>query len=459
MRSVVQIYVEGYQEPEAHEILNPRQLTAQVWTGSGFFIKLEGEEGYILTNAHVIRNATAINVMTYMTSEEVFDVHILGYVSSLEPDVALLKLTNDSLAKIKTLIDDLPSLSFANLDKVRRGTEIKAIGYPLGMIEPNITGGEVTNFVSGNEYHIERIVTDAAINPGNSGGPSIIEGGKVVGLNTSIIFNANSVGFITPISYVKRVLGNLANNNEATLADLGASFQKNSKANAEYLGMEEVFGIIICDVDKGGFLDTAGIKKGDVLVSIDREKIDRHGIMKGKEGVFNTIYDKVRLLTLNEDVELEYYRAGKKYISNGRVLKTIEKPIDNQFDISYLSYMSFGGMIIQEVSYEILDALNDVIGTTYEQLKDILAHKDKKIIVTHLDLNSQANRVFVRTGDVIGKVNGEEIHNLVDFKKIINKSLNSEDKTVFIEFESGSIGQFKIEEQVGVQRKKMKKGA
>ncbi len=454
MKSVVQIYVEGFNEPGPSEILNPRQLSPQVWTGSGFFIEVDGEEGYILTNGHVVRNATAINVMTYMTSEEVFDVHILGYVRSLEPDVGLLKLTNESLAKIRTQVDKIPSLLFADLADVKRGAEIKAIGYPLGMAEPNITGGEITNFISGNEYNIERMVTDAAINPGNSGGPSIIEGGRVVGLNTSIIFNANSVGFITPISYVRRILGNLAGNHEASLAELGATFQKNSEANAKYLKMDDVRGIILCEIFKGGFFDSAGLKRGDVLLSIDGEEIDRHGILKNG----NNVYDKVRLLALSKEVLLSYFRSGKISHGSAMVVNSTLNPIVNQFDISNISFMSFGGMIVQEVSYEILDALNDVVGTTYDQLKDILAHKDKKIVVTHLDLNSQANRLFVRAGDIIGKANGEEIHSLTDFKVIINNTLAGEDKKLLIEFESGAIGHFIIEEQVGIQRKKLKKG-
>jgi len=457
MKSVVQICVEGYCEPGPNEVLNPRQFSPQVWTGSGFFIEIDGEDGYILTNGHVVRNATAINVMTYMTSEEVYDVHILGYVSCLEPDVGLLKLTNESMAKILTKIEKIPSLKFADLDSVRRGTEIKAIGYPLGMVEPNITGGEVTNFISGNEYNIERIVTDAAINPGNSGGPSIIEGGRVVGINTSIVFNANSVGFITPVSYVKRVLRNLVDDHVATLAELGGSFQKNSEANAKHLGMDTVSGLIICHVDKGGLLESAGIEKGDVLLSIDNQSIDRHAIIHDRFGNFKNIFDKVRLLALCDEVELEYFRSGSVYKSMGKVINPADEAIVNQYDISNISYTLFGGMIVQEISFEILDALNDVVGTTYQQLKDILAHKEKKIIVTHLELNSQANRLFVRPGDIIGKVNGESIHDLTDFKKIVNKASAEPTRKVMIEFESGAMGHFEVEEQVGIHRKKLKK--
>ena len=112
---------------------------------------------------------------------------------------------------------------------------IKAIGYPLGMVEPNITGGEITNFISGSEFSSERFVTNAAINPGNSGGPSITEDGKVIGLNTAVIVDAENIGFITPASFIKIIIDNLILLSEPHFAGIGGKLQKNAENFNLYL--------------------------------------------------------------------------------------------------------------------------------------------------------------------------------------------------------------------------------
>jgi serine protease Do len=169
-----------------------------VWSGSGFFISYEGLEGHMVTNAHVVRNAVKVEISSMLTSEERFEAEVVGLVKNLEPDVALIKLSDGELQRFrKHAIKDIEYLELREGASPSRGEEIKAIGYPMGMIEPNITGGEITNFVSGSEYSTERFVTNAAINPGNSGGPSISEDGRVVGLNTAVMTNADNIGFIT----------------------------------------------------------------------------------------------------------------------------------------------------------------------------------------------------------------------------------------------------------------------
>ena len=204
MSGVVQVHIEGNIEEDIQSVMNPSIKIPGIWSGSGFFIKYNDLEGYIVTNAHVIRNSVKVEISSMLTSEERFDAEVVGLVKLLEPDVALIKLADEELQRFKKIaIRDIEYLELQQGSSPSRGEEIKAIGYPMGMTEPNISGGEITNFVSGSEYTTERFVTDAAINPGNSGGPSVNKDGRVVGLNTAIMVGAENIGFITPASFVK----------------------------------------------------------------------------------------------------------------------------------------------------------------------------------------------------------------------------------------------------------------
>ncbi|MBP9682792.1 MAG: trypsin-like peptidase domain-containing protein [Bacteriovorax sp.] len=222
MNAVVRIHVKGTPDNNLNAILDPRLIERGDWVGSGFFIKIGDEEGYILTNAHVARNAEHIEVRSVLTSDEPFKVNVVGLVETLEPDVALLKFSNEELTRFKKIsrFRKIPYLEFAHSEDISRGEEIKAIGYPLGMVEPNMSGGEISNFIAGSLDAVERFVTDAAINPGNSGGPAILKNSKVVGLNTAIIMEASNIAFITPIHIVKSILPQLLKGKEVKLSKI-----------------------------------------------------------------------------------------------------------------------------------------------------------------------------------------------------------------------------------------------
>ena len=103
MSGVVQIHVEGNLEEDIQSVLNPAIKIPGLWTGSGFFVKYENLEGYIVTNAHVARNAVKIEISSMLTSEERFEAEVVGLVKKLEPDVALLKLTYKELQRLARL--------------------------------------------------------------------------------------------------------------------------------------------------------------------------------------------------------------------------------------------------------------------------------------------------------------------------------------------------------------------
>ena len=265
-----------------------------------------------------------------LTSEERFEAEEVDLVKTLEPDEALLRLTDKELLRFKTLaLRDIEYLEHREGSSPSRGEEIKAIGYPIGMVEPNIFGGEITNFISGSEYTTERFVTDAAINPGNSGGPGVNSNGKVVGLNTAVMIDADNIDFLTPAGFVKIILDNLLEQNEPHFSGIGGKLQKNADNFNPFLKQPSAKGVIVDKIKPGGFLEAAKIRKRDVILSINGVEFDRHGIVIGKEGRFRhkNIYDVMKLVPIGDEVEVVYLRNGEISTTNAIAMRNPENGV------------------------------------------------------------------------------------------------------------------------------------
>lgn len=441
MLSVVQLHVEGFDDLSNEQILNPEFLSTSYWTGSGFFIDIDGKPGHILTNAHVVRNSLRIKLKTMVTSNESFDVEIIGIVNSLNPDIALLKLPKYEIERFKNYYNFIPHLKLATNADVTRGTDIKAIGYPLGMEEPNISGGEITNFMAGDSEITERFVTDAAINPGNSGGPSINQDGKVVGLNTAIVVGANNVGFITPIDFIHILLQNLLENKNSNLSDLGGTFQKNSRAYCTAVGKDIVEGVIIKKTYVGGLLERAGLKKHDILLAINNIPLDRHGLVVDSDlHHHKSIYDIVRLTPIEHEVSLTYFRDEKINSTNCKTSTSPLIDLISPIRVADIQYINFCGLTVQMLNYRILEALGEITSISYETLKSVFNDDIKnKAIITHIDLGSDAEDQGLEVGDIIQSMNGEVFRSMNEMNTFLNDNIN---KMIRVETSSGSIGFF-----------------
>jgi S1-C subfamily serine protease len=442
MSGVVQIHVEGNLDEDIQSVMNPAIKIPGTWAGSGFFIKYEDLEGYIVTNAHVARNAVKVKVSSMLTSEERFEAEVVGLVKQLEPDVALIKLSDDELKRFKALaFSDIEYLELKEGSSLSRGEEIKAIGYPMGMVEPNISGGEITNFVSGSEYTTERFVTDAAINPGNSGGPSISSDGKVVGLNTAVMIGADNIGFITPAGFVKIIIDNLLQHNEPLFAGIGGKLQKNASNFDTLLKQTSPKGVIVANVSANGFLEAAGIQPRDVIISVNGIEFDRHGIVIGEEGHFRhkNIFDVIKLIPIDEQVELSYLRDGENKTTTAKAMRNPEKGIVSHPVVNEREYLEVFGLIIQELSFEIIEAMREVDGNARIDMLQIIDQDNPILAVTHVYQGTQADEMEWPVGELIVKANGQDIHSLDDLKKILSKSNN-----VLLECRNGRIGYFQV---------------
>jgi serine protease Do len=445
MSGVVQIHVEGHIEEDIQSVMIPAIKIPGIWSGSGFFVKYDSLEGHIVTNAHVVRNAVKVEISSMLTSEERFEAEVVGLVKQLEPDVALIKLTDKELLRFKKLaIKDIEYLELRGGTSPSRGEEIKAIGYPMGMVEPNITGGEITNFVSGSEYTTERFVTNAAINPGNSGGPSVNEDGEVVGLNTAVMIDADNIGFITPASFVKIIIENLLQQNEPHFAGIGGKLQKNADNFNPLLKQSQAKGVIVAKVKANGFLQAADIEPRDVILSINGVAFDRHGIVIGKEGLFRhkNIYDLVKLVPIGDTVKLVYMRNGEIRTTQASAMRNPEKGIVSNPIISERKYLEVFGMIIQQLSFEIIEAMREIDSNAQIDMLQTIDQEKPMLVVTHIHQGTQADEMEWPPGELIVKANEKEIHTIEQLQKILQQ-----DKVGFVllECRNGRIGYFRIE--------------
>lgn len=445
MNGVVQILVEGNIEEDTQSVMNPAIKIPGVWLGSGFFIKYSDLEGYIVTNAHVVRNAEKIEVSSMLTSEERFEAELVGLVKKLEPDVALIRLTEKELERFKKLaIRDIEYLELWHGVSPARGEEIKAIGYPMGMVEPNMSGGEITNFISGSEYTTERFVTNAAINPGNSGGPSVSKNGKVVGLNTAVMVEAENIGFITPAAFVKIIIENLLKQNEPHFAGIGGKLQKNAENFNTLLNQSEAKGLIVAKVEANGFLDAAGIQARDVILSINGVEFDRHGIVIGKEGHFRhkNNYDVMKLIPIGDDVEVVFHRNGEIKTSHAKAMRNPEKGVVSRPIISERKYIEIFGMIIQELSYEIIEAMRQIDVNAQIDMLQTIDQEKSMLAVTHIHQGSQADEIDWPVGEMIIKANDKEVHALDELQLIFDRNKGG---AVLLECRNGRIGYFHLD--------------
>ena len=234
--------------------------------GSGVIIR---PDGYIVTNNHVVQNATKIEVT--LNNNKTYPATVIG--TDPATDVALIKIDAAGL----------PTLKFADSDKLRLGEWVLAIGSPLGKeLRSTITAGIVSakgrsmpNY--NGEFKIESFIqTDAAVNPGNSGGALVNKAGELVGINTAIISTTGSYAgysFAVPSNIVKKIVGDLIDFGSVKRAKLGVTMSPLSDKQAKDAGLATPDGVHIEEVTKGGAADKAGVKRGDVLVMVDSTAI------------------------------------------------------------------------------------------------------------------------------------------------------------------------------------------
>lgn len=237
----------------------------QVGMGSGVIIS---EDGYIVTNNHVIEGADEIEVTTY--DNQLFKAKLVG--TDPATDIALLKVETTT---------PLPIIPMGNSDDLRLGEWVLAIGSPYDL-RSTITAGIVSakgrslpNYDG--KFRVESFIqTDAAVNPGNSGGALVNANGELVGINTSIVSLTGSYtgySFAVPVSIVSKITDDLITFGEVRRAMLGISMQNINESIKQHYNLPTADGVLVVEVAQNSPAESAGIKIGDVIVEIDARPV------------------------------------------------------------------------------------------------------------------------------------------------------------------------------------------
>lgn len=368
----------------------PGNTYKQKGLGSGFIID---QEGYILTNYHVVKDADKITVT--LADGRRFDAEVKG--SDARSDLAVIKIKADNLSVLK----------LGDSDQVKIGQWAIAIGNPygfaIGSAEPTVTVGIVSALnrsLPQKRYaqatYIDLIQTDAAINPGNSGGPLVNIKGEVIGINVAIFSPSGGsigIGFAIPVNRASSILAKLIAGKKILYGWLGVTIQDLNEGLAEYLDIPDQRGAVILNVLKGSPADRAGLEEGDVIRKFSGKEIsDVRGLLR--EIAKKDVGDLARVEVLRDN-EVKSLRV-----------KIGQRPEDLG-DLIQSAYLSWRGMQVSKITSDLVNRYR--LKTT------------SGVIVTKVEPDSLAYQAGLASGDVIITINRKRIKAIGDFKIVIKR--------------------------------------
>ena len=352
---------------------NIPQERVQRALGSGVIIS---ENGYIITNNHVIDGANEI-VVNLVGDKKEYKAKLIG------------KDKKSDLAVIKIEKENLNAVTFYNSDNVRVGDIVFAMGNPFGLHE-TITQGIVSakgrTGVGIVEYE-NFIQTDASINPGNSGGALINSAGNLIGINSAILSKSGGnvgIGFAIPSNMVTAIAGQLIENGKYTRAYLGVSISNVSENMSSFYNNN--FGALITGIEEDTPAQKAGLKRGDLIVALNNKEIKSASELKNKVGSFAP----------NTKVTIKFLR-DKQLQSRIVTLGTLS-------GVSPDGSVSYAGLEVQNIDASLRSQLR--ISPTVEG-----------VFVSNVDPSSKAGQLGILKGDIIIQVENKEIKNINEFKK------------------------------------------
>ena len=347
-------------------------------TGSGFIVT---NDGYILTNAHVVKDAD--EVMVKLNDKREFKAKVIGI--DLRTDVAVLKVN----------ANNLPKVNIGNPDTIKVGEWVAAIGAPFGL-ENTMTVGIVSakGRALPQENFVPFIQTDVAINPGNSGGPLFNLKGEVIGINSQIYSRTGGymgLSFAIPINVAMDVMGQLKSNGKVIRGWLGIAIQEVTKELSESFGMKNTNGALVAGIEKGAPAEKGGLLPGDVITKFDGKVIESSsdlpkavGNTKPGKTVVAEVFRKGSVKTLNLTVG-EMPSDQAEVIANN---KTPEKAEVNRL-----------GLVLKEAP---------------PQQRKKMSGKKGLLVV---DAQGSAAAAGIRRGDIVLALNNSEVESAEAFAK------------------------------------------
>lgn len=383
--------------------------------GSGFIIN---EDGYFLTNQHVIEGAQKIKVTVGLSPRE-YDAIVIGADESL--DIALLRIKTDEKEQIKW-----PFLPLGDSDKLRLGDNVMALGSPLGLVQ-SVNVGIVSHKhrgglkPSGRELFAELIQLQIPINPGNSGGPVLDDSGRVVGVSESILASGQNIAFCLPINSVKDIVPQLLTG-KIEQAFLGVDPTDLTPQFAKELGLSQnEKGAVLLQVLPNTPAEKAGLKAGDVILEIDGRKVT---------DAFN-LRQQAAYKNIGQIVKLKVYRKGegsklfnvKMERRPGTSAQIVKPDVEKEL-----------ALVIESVGLEVTD--------TNERLRQELGlpSTNAGAQVVRTKRGSSADFAALQPDDVITKVDGIPIMSASQLKNLIDKA--ERDKTFMMMTRRGPAERF-----------------
>jgi serine protease Do len=369
----------------------------QKGTGSGFIIN---QEGYIITNEHVVHKADKIKVT--LSDGREFTGEVIG--SDTTSDMAIVKIK----------ADHLPLVALGDSDKLRVGEIVVAIGNPYGL-QQTVTMGVVSakgrSIPTGIEGRVYKdfIQTDAAINPGNSGGPLLNTKGEVVGINTAIIPYAQGIGFAIPINIAKKNIDDLINLGKVRRSWLGVYIQEVTPEIAKQFNLTEAKGVLVGDVVKNSPAEEVGIKTGDIIKKVNNEEVNSP----------EELQDKIGNIEISKEVNVEIVRNGEtiSFIVKIGEMPTVEEE---------------GSKTPKEKVFSVQTGLK-VESVTTEIAKELGLPWVKGLVITEVVPGSSADDMGLQPGDIVLEANRTELSSVEEWEKVINK-LEPEDTLLLLVF-------------------------
>jgi len=354
--------------------------------GSGVVIH---EDGYIVTNNHVINNGVEAEV--HFSDQSTLVAEIVA--KDPDTDLALLKVETDR---------KLPSATFGDSSAVKVGQWVLAVGNPFGL-DRTVTLGVVSG-IGRENMNLSRyenfIQTDASINPGNSGGPLFNLRGEVIGINTAIINFAQGIGFAIPSNMANRIIEQLKTGGKVVRGWLGVGIQPLTPQLAEKFGVPDGKGVLVNEVFADNPADQAGLKSGDIITRIGNERLESPnqlsrvvaGFSPGEIVLVQVIRDGVSL-------ELPVLLGVKK-----------EKPV----------------VVSLPPTAAEVDLGIDVSPITEELAEQFSLDQTTGILVVRVVQGSAAYAEGLRKGDIIQEVNRVEVPTMREFRRLLEQVQPSE---------------------------------
>jgi len=361
----------------------PRNFTQRA-LGSGFIID---PAGYIVTNAHVVKNADKIVIK--LEDQREFDAKVVGIDE--KTDVALLKIS----------APDLHVATLGNSDALEVGDWVVAIGNPFGLSE-TVTAGIVSakGRVIGEGPYDDFIQTDASINPGNSGGPLLDLQSEVVGVNAAIFSQSGGnigIGFAIPINLVKNVVEQLKTHGKVLRAWLGVSIQAVTPELAHSFGLTKVEGALVADVSADSPASRAGLERGDVIVEYNGTHID----------AAHQLPALVATTPIGKSVPVTVMR---NHANKTLTVTVAEMPATVAGSTAAKHAATDWGLDVSDITPDLAQQFN--------------LESRSGVVVTAVASGSPADDAGLQPGDVIREIDRRPVHNVEDYQRAVSEAKN-----------------------------------